>query len=542
MNLIEVQNNYKSKVTELQSFLNKYQIETINIESFIEQIDEFKVVTPVIGGFSSGKSSLINSMLDRQLLPTEITPETSIPTEVVYSSNEYAKKLVDKKWFNITLSDIEKNNYSYKETSLLNAFVNTPFLKEIANVKIVDIPGLDSGIEAHNNAIDNYLTFSLAYIITVDCEQGLTESIILFLKELNLLNMPILIVVTKSDKKTDSDVDAMVNDVRLKVERIAGVNRFEITSASARKKDVEYVKEFLRKIQNQATDIFTKSYKDKININIKTFEQYLNTRLNKNDFTLEEIGEQEKILVKQIDEIKEKLAKEKEKLNAEIEKCIQTTESKIRMNLETNAASFVNDLVNKRDLTSSINSIARNSVLESIQSEINPRIMRYFSNIADMVNFDNSKTFDFQEDQIKNQMNEMMKENVKKLIPFALASIGLAIGGPIGLAVGALLSVLADMFFANKKQNELREQAETKVRNEIIPNVTSQVIVSFRTSIHNYLIEINEKIEESINKDKEIKEKGLEDLKRQKALAAEKQENMISELKGDLEKVKQLYI
>lgn len=542
MNLSDVQNNYKGRVNTLQNFLSKYEIETTNVELLLEQINDFKVVTPVIGGFSSGKSSLINSMLDIQLLPTEITPETSIPTEILYSSNEYAKKLVDKQWFNITLNDIKENNYSYKDTSLLNAFVNTPFLKEIETVKIVDIPGLDSGIDAHNKAIDNYLSFSLAYIITVDCEQGLTESVILFLKELNLLNMPILIVVTKSDKRSKSDVDAMFNDVRIKVEKIVGINRFEITAASARKNEVEYVKEFLRKIQNQATDIFTKTYKEKINLNIKTLEQYLNTRLNKNDFTIEEIEEQEKKLIQQINEIKAKLEKEKVKLNSDMERCIQIAESKIRMNLENSAASFVNDLINKRDIKSSINSIIRNSILESIQSEINPRIQRYFSNISEMISFENSITMNIDDDPMKDQMNDMMKETVKKVIPLALAGIGFAVGGPIGAIIGAAISLLTDMFFAKKKQEEARQQAESKVRSEIIPNAASQAAASFRTSLQNYLVEINEKIEESINKDKELKEKGLEDLKRQKVQAAEQQKNMISELKSDLDKVQQLYV
>lgn len=542
MSLAEVKNNYKKQIDSLQVYFDKYGIDSVDIKSISEALNNFYVVTPLIGGFSSGKSSLINTLMENNLLPTEITPETSIPTEIIYSVREYGRKLSNNIWSDITLEDIKTNNYSYKDTSLLNAFVNSQFMKEISTVKIVDIPGLDSGIESHNKAIDNYLLNSLAYIITVDTEQGLTESVILFLKELNLLDIPVLIVITKSDKKTQADVEAMINDVKHKITNIINVEKFEITSSSARKKDVEPVKEFLKKIQSQAEEIFSKSFKDKINRNINIADKYLTTRLNKQDFSVEEIEGQEKLLVKQIEELIVKVQKEKEKLANDIEKCSVLAEGKMRMSLENSADSLVNDLINKRDHSKQINSIVRTSILESIQSEINPRIQRYFKNISELAEFNISVNADIDVDPIKNKMNDLMKDTVKKTIPFALAAIGFSVGGPIGAIVAGAISIIAELFFEKKKQEDAKRAAETKVRNELIPQITQQAAASFRITIQNYLIEINEKVEETINKDKEFKEKALEDLRKQKAQEESKQKKTIMDINTDIEIIKSLYI
>ena len=67
----------------------KYSLNTEDITKALNELPDFRVTAPVIGGFSTGKSSLINAVLGEKLLSTNITPETAVPTEII-SGNDTA--------------------------------------------------------------------------------------------------------------------------------------------------------------------------------------------------------------------------------------------------------------------------------------------------------------------------------------------------------------------------------------------------------------------------------------------------------------------
>ncbi|MGN0684116.1 MAG: dynamin family protein, partial [Oscillospiraceae bacterium] len=46
-----------------------------------------KNVVALGGGFSTGKSSFVNSILEKKMLPADITPATSVPTYIVSDEN-----------------------------------------------------------------------------------------------------------------------------------------------------------------------------------------------------------------------------------------------------------------------------------------------------------------------------------------------------------------------------------------------------------------------------------------------------------------------
>ncbi|MGR6838755.1 dynamin family protein [Aliivibrio wodanis] len=49
-------------------------------EQAINKHNQFKLRLPLVGSFSSGKSTLINALLGEKLLSVEVTPETCLPT------------------------------------------------------------------------------------------------------------------------------------------------------------------------------------------------------------------------------------------------------------------------------------------------------------------------------------------------------------------------------------------------------------------------------------------------------------------------------
>ena len=75
---------------ELHEINTAYSLPVEPIDKLLLEVDTARVCTPIIGKFSSGKSALLNTLLgySRKILREDITPETAVPTEIVYSPDE----------------------------------------------------------------------------------------------------------------------------------------------------------------------------------------------------------------------------------------------------------------------------------------------------------------------------------------------------------------------------------------------------------------------------------------------------------------------
>ncbi len=61
------------------------------IERLKQELAEAELIVPVVGAFSAGKSTLINSFLGAGPLSVGITPETALATELRHSASEYVE-------------------------------------------------------------------------------------------------------------------------------------------------------------------------------------------------------------------------------------------------------------------------------------------------------------------------------------------------------------------------------------------------------------------------------------------------------------------
>lgn len=79
-----------SALDEIEKIANVYGISNDNVHQVKEKAMSAKVCAPIIGKFSSGKSALVNTVLgyNRKILREDITPETAIPAEIVYTDTE----------------------------------------------------------------------------------------------------------------------------------------------------------------------------------------------------------------------------------------------------------------------------------------------------------------------------------------------------------------------------------------------------------------------------------------------------------------------
>ena len=209
---MSVKEDVKNKIDISLEISKKYDLKSTEklLNESIEYINDFRVKLPLMGGFNAGKSSLLNSYLEKEYLPIAITPETAIATELWYSQIEKieAIKKDDGSIDDYSIEDIKSinvSNYNY-----IKVFLNNDKLLQNKNIVLVDMPGLDSSIEAHNKSIVNYIEESSYFIIIADIEHNIKGSIIDFITEINSYNLNYVVLISKSESKISSDVEKSI--------------------------------------------------------------------------------------------------------------------------------------------------------------------------------------------------------------------------------------------------------------------------------------------------------------------------------------------
>ncbi|WP_309119846.1 dynamin family protein [Paenibacillus sp.] len=223
--------DYRQRILALAEQLEAIGIEHQVPPHIIEQnraarseIEEFRILIPLIGTFNAGKSTLLNTYLGRDVLPTDFLPETSIAAELRYGETEevvaYKKDGTAARYSLDELKSISSRTYSHVQVTL-----RSDALKRLDNIVLVDMPGLDSSLEEHNQAILSYVRKGVFYLILTEAEYGLKESVLDFLKELNIYDMDCAVLISKTDQKLPEDIRAIA---RQAAETASNVTGFEV--------------------------------------------------------------------------------------------------------------------------------------------------------------------------------------------------------------------------------------------------------------------------------------------------------------------------
>ena len=184
-----------------------------SIVSELEAIDlrakqeNASLILPLVGEFSSGKTTLINALTDSKKLETATKPTTATIFEVHFGSESCHAKIVDEKGEIHDIVDLAE----LKNDTLADARVVTVFdtSKTIPSTTIlVDTPGLSSPDPKHKQTLVNFLPKADGILLVTDINQQITRSLTDFIETMKLSKRPIFLILTKSDTKSESEIEA----------------------------------------------------------------------------------------------------------------------------------------------------------------------------------------------------------------------------------------------------------------------------------------------------------------------------------------------
>ena len=228
-----------------------------NIVSALEAIDtrskqeNANIILPLVGEFSSGKTTLINALTDSKKLETATKPTTIY--EVHFGCDSCHAKVLDQKGELHSVQDVAE----LKNDILADAKVVTVFdtsNRVPATTILVDTPGLSSPDQKHKQTLVSFLPKADGIMLVSDINQQITRSLVYFIETMKLSRRPIYLILSKSDTKSRTEIEA----VKKYISDNCQIPLKQIAVVSASTGELEEFYSLLNSIQKDKKEILKK--------------------------------------------------------------------------------------------------------------------------------------------------------------------------------------------------------------------------------------------------------------------------------------------
>lgn len=545
--------NYESYLGDFQLLMAKYGLPAEDVARAMEGVRQFQVTVPLVGRFSTGKSSLVNTLLGRKILAENTMPETSIPTEITYGEEDAAilvKKDLDTGKVTetrpVSMDEVLHGNFSVSEWSALRLTLHDDFFKTVPAVRLVDMPGFGTSIELHNKAINEYLPESKAYILTFESRSSTVEEDTLeFLKELKFHEMPVYVLVTKSNAVSGEELKQCVENLKQQLAQNVGLKNVPIycTNAKGKQVDVEGFKTVLEDLQRQSTSLREKEEVQDILRFGGQLKTYLVTAITKNSYSASDLEAEKEKQQRNLESLKKNLEKEKSDFQQQIPGCIDSIASDVRIALEDFADEFANLAMDGRQETikSQINAIIRTKVGEGIKNSFAPRARHYLDRVAATIcveapdlNLNMEGGNNPAEILTKAGISEQM---IEKGLLTLLSKIGLKIPNPMVKILAAVILLVVSIFSKKSQVAEIKQKVMRHFRTETVPQLADQVMGIVKSLIEEQVDQVNAAIDKGMETQLSSAQKALDDLVKRASDEKAEKEKYLAHLQEDLEAV-----
>lgn len=295
-----------SKYTKMQELTGYSQ----DLLSLMERVREEELIIPVLGQFKRGKSTFINYVIGKELLPTGAIPVTSIVTRLKYNKKEAAEIIFEDghteaiEINNLHLYISEQHNpKNEKKIHEVVVYYPSDFLKQ--GVTIVDTPGVGS-IHKHNtDTAYEFLSHADAAIFMISADTPINEIEISFLCHIKMSVNKLYFVLNKTDLLKKEEQNTYVSFCKNILEGTLekkGINIYPISLKLAveaqKNNDTEKYKEsgvdllfsdLKNKIIQDKSFVLSNSYKDKLTKIAESMLSTLDLKINMLNMPIEKL-------------------------------------------------------------------------------------------------------------------------------------------------------------------------------------------------------------------------------------------------------------
>lgn len=270
-----------------------------------------KKVVAIVGEFSAGKTSIVNRILKQDdpnvmELPVKSTETTAVPTYIsqgidfncqFYSPSGEIKNISPESFQKVTKSVVDDINIS----SLIKYFVLSYNNKNLANISILDTPGFSSKSQGIIDKTTEVINEADALLWVVDANTGEINNSSLKVIEKNLQNVPLHIIINKSDTKSQVDLE----ELKIKIEDTLQKNNilFNEIIFFSQESELDDLLNILNKIQPKKTPRVISIITQEIDKTLKHAKKDLSDLRNESNIIRNEFENNKSKLKQTIDDL-----------------------------------------------------------------------------------------------------------------------------------------------------------------------------------------------------------------------------------------------
>ena len=501
---MKAKKDFLEYIKEVKNIITPLEIPDNGLSDIQSQIEHAELIVPVVGGFSAGKSTLINSFLGTGILPTAVTPETALATELRYSETDYIEAVTASGGIERhEISEFGSLKDNAQNFTNLRLFLNNDKLKAIQPLVLVDMPGFDAPIENHNRAILTYLERGVFFVFLTSVDDGnITLSMRREIENLERFSKGFAFCISKTNLRAPDDVAAVKEKI---ADQLADYFDYEGEIALLDMDGGENLNKILQTIDPE--ELFSSLFLDTLRDNNVALSQSINLKTA----TLKKDGGEAADTVSALQDALEKLDAQKNNALSEIEhrysgSRINAIAEKVAQVLLMKKTHLVElGMQNQHAFANELNELVKNSLLSQVQSsfqDVGAQIVRDFDSEMRMALSGAGSSSLLDDNMISriadsterllgsfasglSNMSAGMNERVRgdnggnagTLYRTATTILGLttSVVTPVLEVVIVFLPDIIRYFSKVAQERKMREQLEQKITGEIIPDVKAKI-------------------------------------------------------------------
>lgn len=514
------------KLDRSNDILNRFKLVELK-----KAIAGTQLTIPVIGGYSAGKSTLLNSLLNKEYLPVGITPETALASELHYSENEYIEAIksnnsVDK----YAITDIDLIKAKASEYKFLKMFINNKNLQVLKPLILVDMPGFDSPLDLHNKAIVEYLNKGVHYITLTSIEDGtLTRTMARQINEIQEFGRSFSFLLGKTNLKSELEVNEIRKEL---VEQLDEYCDIEANVILVNDNGGDSLQKILSNIS--IDDLFEDIFIAEIKSKYTSISDYINTSISafSNNKTLNEsaISDLQASYSDLINERDNMIKKAKERYS---QNQVGLIVEAVGRDLTNSSDELVNVVISKGSeaLSPHISEIVRHALIVNIKASLNQISDDVIEDISANLSILNKSISDFSmsddwlkkitnttknllkdaqrglNDVVTDRSKRVETDNLYKTITTILALTTTVLNPILELVVvflPNLLSGLLNKLTRNKQAERVNNVLLTQIVPSIKREVRSQLPTIFNEQVKNLITSISKEFEAAIEEKENV--------------------------------------